>query len=100
MKKYFLQGCALMVLLVLAGCTTPIGADKVASRQAYLNLNRNALNSSDCSADTLRVLHRYDLENSFAKNPDVKVGDLMAAAVATMGENVVVKRFARFVLGN
>ena len=40
------------------------------------------------------------LEQPFAKNPDVKVGDLIAAAVAKMGENVVVKRFARFVLGN
>ena len=89
MKKYFLQGCALMVLLVLAGCTTPIGADKVASRQAYLNLNRNALNSSDCSADTLRVLHRYDLENSFAKNPDATLAKLQAIACGDERRDVI-----------
>ncbi len=40
------------------------------------------------------------LEQPFVKNPDVKVKDFVAQAVAKMGENVQVKRFARFVLGN
>ncbi len=40
------------------------------------------------------------MEQPFAKNPDLKVKDLVAQAVSKMGENVVVKRFARFVLGN
>jgi len=40
------------------------------------------------------------MEQPFAKNSDHKVKDLVAQAVAKMGENVVVKRFARFVLGN
>ncbi len=40
------------------------------------------------------------LEQPFIKNPDVKVKDHIAQAVAKMGENVQVKRFARFVLGN
>ena len=40
------------------------------------------------------------LEQPFVKNPDIKVKDLIAQAAAKMGENVVVKRFARFVLGN
>ena len=40
------------------------------------------------------------LEQPFVKNPDVKVKDLVGQAVAKMGENVVIKRFARFVLGN
>ena len=40
------------------------------------------------------------MEQPFAKNPEIKVKDLVAAAAAKMGENVVVKRFARFVLGN
>jgi elongation factor Ts len=40
------------------------------------------------------------MEQPFAKNGDQKVKDVVAAAVAKMGENVVVKRFARFVLGN
>lgn len=40
------------------------------------------------------------LEQPFAKNQDMKVQDVVSAAVAKMGENVVIKRFARFVLGN
>jgi len=40
------------------------------------------------------------MEQPFAKNGDIKVKDLIGEAVGKMGENVVVKRFARFVLGN
>lgn len=40
------------------------------------------------------------LQQPFAKNPEIKVKDLVAQAGAKMGENIVVKRFARFVLGN
>jgi elongation factor Ts len=40
------------------------------------------------------------LEQPFAKNPDLKVKDLLAEAVAKIGENIQVRRFARFVLGN
>lgn len=40
------------------------------------------------------------LEQSFVKNPEIKVKQMISDAVAKMGENVVVKRFARFVLGN
>jgi elongation factor Ts len=40
------------------------------------------------------------MEQPFAKNPDIKVKDLLGEAVGKMGENVVIKRFARFVLGN
>ena len=40
------------------------------------------------------------MEQTFAKNSDLKIKDLISAAIAKMGENVQVKRFARFVLGN
>jgi elongation factor Ts len=40
------------------------------------------------------------LQQPYIKNPDIKVQELISQAVAKMGENVVVKRFARFVLGN
>ena len=40
------------------------------------------------------------MEQPFAKNQDLKIKDLMAQAVAKIGENIQVKRFARFVLGN
>jgi elongation factor Ts len=40
------------------------------------------------------------MEQPFVKNGDIKVKDLISGATAKMGEKVVVKRFARFVLGN
>ncbi len=39
------------------------------------------------------------LEQPFIKNPDVTVGQLVKEAVARLGENVIVRRFARFELG-
>jgi elongation factor Ts len=40
------------------------------------------------------------LEQPFVKNPDKKVKDLVAEAVSKIGENVQIRRFSRFVLGN
>jgi len=40
------------------------------------------------------------LEQPYVKNPDVKIKDLLSDSVAKMGENVQIKRFSRFVLGN
>ncbi len=39
------------------------------------------------------------LEQPFVKNPDVKVGQMVAEKVAKIGENIQVRRFARFKLG-
>ena len=80
MKKYLLNCGALVALIVLAGCTTPIGADKVSPRQAYLHLNQSAINSSKCSADTLLVLHRYNLDQAFKQNPDATLEKLQTIA--------------------
>ena len=68
------------MLLVLAGCTTPIGATKVGPRQAYEHLHQNALNSSQPSEDALKVLNRYDLRTAFEKNPDSTLATLQGIA--------------------
>jgi elongation factor Ts len=39
------------------------------------------------------------LEQSFVKNPDLTVQDLLNELIAKMGENISVKRFARFQIG-
>ncbi len=39
------------------------------------------------------------LEQAFVKNPDVTVGQMVTEAVAKMGENIKVRRFSRFRLG-
>ena len=70
----------LVALMALAGCMTPIGVNQVAPRQVYRYLNENALNSDECSADTIRVLHRYDLDQAFEENPDATLEKLQAIA--------------------
>ena len=39
------------------------------------------------------------LEQAYVKNPDQTVQELLTAMIAKMGENMVVKRFARFEVG-
>lgn len=40
------------------------------------------------------------LEQAYVKDPQKKVKEVVAEAAAKMGENVVVRRFARFAVGN
>ena len=40
------------------------------------------------------------LEQEFVKDPDVKVGDLIQNKIATIGENIQVRRFTRYQLGD
>ncbi len=42
---------------------------------------------------------RVLLEQAFVKDPDKKIGDLLKERIATMGENIVIRRFCRYVLG-
>ena len=39
------------------------------------------------------------LEQLFVKDNDVKIGDLLKQHIAKMGENMVIKRFERYILG-
>lgn len=39
------------------------------------------------------------LEQPFIKDPNVKIKDMVTQIIATLGENIVVKRFARFEVG-
>jgi elongation factor Ts len=39
------------------------------------------------------------LEQAFVKDPDKKIKDLLTEKIAAIGENIVIKRFCRYVLG-
>ena len=80
------QGLGLAVALLallLAGCTAPIGADRVTTRQAYAQVEANALRTGKPSAATVSVLHRYDLDGLAARHPDQAVHRLHQQALAT-----------------
>jgi elongation factor Ts len=39
------------------------------------------------------------MEQPFIKNPDVLVKDLVSSKIAELGENIVIRRFTRYTLG-
>jgi elongation factor Ts len=39
------------------------------------------------------------LEQAFIKNPDITIGDLMKSKIAELGENIVIRRFTRYLVG-
>src|SRR5436853_584045 len=39
------------------------------------------------------------LEQGFIKNPDVTIKDLLSAKIAELGENIVIRRFTRYIVG-
>jgi len=80
MNKFTFKAGFWVLLLLLAGCATPIGTTKVSPRKAYRHLYENALNSTHCSADTMRVLNRCDLTVAFQKNPDATLIKLQTIA--------------------
>jgi len=59
----------ILLLLVLAGCTTPIGTRTVGVRKTYEKINLNAIKTDEYSDPTAQVLHRYFLKDQFRKEP-------------------------------
>jgi elongation factor Ts len=39
------------------------------------------------------------LEQGFIKNPDVTIKDLLNGKIAELGENIVIRRFTRYLVG-
>jgi pimeloyl-ACP methyl ester carboxylesterase len=74
---------AIGAVLLLAGCAAPIGADRVSTRQAYAQVDSDALRTGIPSADTMTVLHRYDLDGLARKQPDEAVRRLHKIALKT-----------------
>jgi hypothetical protein len=75
-------GTALVVLL-LAGCASPIGADRVTTRQAYAQVTANALATGKPGATTVAILHRFNLDGLAARQPEEAVRQLHQQALAT-----------------
>src|SRR5580765_6890748 len=80
---WLLKGGAAAALILLAGCAAnPIGATWAPPRMAYVHLHEDALNSGDCSTETMLVLHRYDLDQLFKSDPDAALKKLHDIACA------------------
>jgi pimeloyl-ACP methyl ester carboxylesterase len=60
-------------LLILAGCATPIGVNRVGMDRAYEQINASTLTGPLLSDDTRLVLARYDLGEVAERAPDAAV---------------------------
>ena len=70
----------LATVLVLAGCATPIGVNRVGMDRAYQQITASALTGPELSAETLVVLGRYGLEKLVEQAPDLTVARLQEKA--------------------
>lgn len=57
------------MILCLAACKTPIGVEKVGPDRAYAQVNENILSSGQLSSGTRFILHRFNLEKAFVRDP-------------------------------
>jgi elongation factor Ts len=39
------------------------------------------------------------LEQGFIKNPDMTISDLLTSKIAELGENIIIRRFVRYLVG-
>lgn len=76
-------------VLMVAGCTSPIGADRVSPRQAYQQVEHNALSTGKPSADAEWIINRYGLRKLAAERPDEAVRELHAEAVKTRDRDIL-----------
>ena len=84
MKPRILRSLLALALgLVLSGCVAPIGADRVSTRQAYAQVDANALRTGKPSPTTVAILHRYDLDRLAARQPEETVRQLHQKALVT-----------------
>ena len=80
--KILLPILAAALALTSAGCRAPIGADLVSTRQAYAQVDANALRTGTPSAETVSILHRHGLDDVAARQPDEAVRQLHPKALA------------------
>lgn len=66
----------LILLVFLAGCTTPIGTREMGVRRTYQQINVTAIKEDTYSDASANVLQRFFLEDRFKKDPD-KVIELL-----------------------
>ncbi len=64
--------------LAIAGCTTPVGVERVDPQVIYQLTTRNVLSSGELSESSRIVLSRWDLTARFATDPEAALATLQA----------------------
>ena len=76
-------GMSAGLLLLLAGCATPIEVTRVDPRDVQRELTSNVISTGELSNRTQIVLHRNDLTAQFASDPEAALATLHRTATAT-----------------
>src|ERR1700712_4229211 len=71
----------LVVLLLLAGCATPVSVEELGTHQGYNLLNRSALGGDKLSESTLTTLRRHGLKEGWDNYPDAAIVALRSEIV-------------------
>ena len=71
---------ALFLLLVVAGCATPIQVDRVGAREVHHELTSNAISTGEISPDSEIVLQQRGLSQFYQSNPEAAIGILHRVA--------------------
>lgn len=71
----------LACLLVVAGCATPVGVNKVSPREAYQLAYANPLGAGVLSDQARFVLHRYNLLQKYENEPTAAIAQLHQKAL-------------------
>ena len=78
----FSTGAVLLASAVLlSGCATPVGVNKLSPRDSYQDAYANPLNAGVLSDQARSVLNRYDLLNKFDKEPATTLAELHQKAL-------------------
>ena len=71
---------ALFLLLVVAGCATPIQVDRVGAREVHRELTSNAISTGEISPDSQLVLQQRGLWQVYQSNPEAAIALLHRSA--------------------
>ncbi len=84
-----LLGAATLVLLLAAGCSTPVGSEATEPGPIQRQLSASVLSTGHLSAQTLQVLERESLRDRVQAKPEHVLRDLLASFRAREDDDVL-----------
>jgi hypothetical protein len=77
-----LSASAALLLMLVAGCATPIQVERITPREVGYELTSNVISTGELSDSTEMVLHREALSERFRSDPEAAIASLHRTATA------------------
>ena len=81
--------CLALLACALAGCSRPMGVERVDQDLAYRDISGSILGSDELSSETRFQLHRHGLDLLLQKDPDSALRRLQDAAIETKDRDLL-----------